>query len=195
MTKALITLIYGIEFIILFIVLPSGLVFSMRDCSDPDKASGCDSSINISNNSIAYNIKPSMVICELALGLKWRSIDPNHSQTIRCPDNGTRIMFTSTGCTTGLLQQLVLENCLIYWKDLASLQYYSPSWILILDNCMDEFATGEIDYFYACRSSPSFLNKYVDDLHVFSSGARPVSEAFTSKVLNWPNTKRASFNG
>ena len=190
------TLIYGIDSIILFIVLTSGLVFSMRDCSDRDKTSGCDSSINISDNSITYNIKPSTAICELDLGLKWRPTVPYNFQTIRCPGNETRIMFTSSRyTTTRLMQQLVLENCLIYWKDVVYLQYLSPSLILILDNCMDEFVTGEIDYFYACRSVPYLPNKYVDELHVSSSVVRPVSEAFTRKEIKWPNTKRASFSG
>ena len=148
-----------------------------------------NTSINKLDNSIIYNIIPYTAKCNIIW--YWSPFEAYHTRTIRCPGNATRIIFYQ-GHMNGPLQQLVLENCLIYWEDIALFETYFPSWMLNLDNCMDEFFTGDIDYFYKCGP---FHIKYVYDLHVSTSVARPVSEAFTRGLYKWPNTKRASFSG
>ena len=197
-------LIYVVIVIICLAALTTELGKSWHGCWDGYYAPVCEHNLSI-NNAITYDIQPSTGMCQLETS--WDGWDerelPNgtNSMNIRWPGNATRITVGSTDSNPPLkvvrVQQLVLENCLIYWNDLIKIMYYFPIRKLILENCMDEFVTGEIRYFNSClRTNYNLDLPGVYDIQVSSSVVRPVNKAFTTEdSLQWPDTTRASFSG
>ena len=150
------------------------------------------------DQSVVYEIKKSNFdICQL------QDLEPGIYQTraviIRCLTNASRIIYSGT---VGFrMEQLVIEKCVIYWKDIQRLGVFSgsPYKELTLNDCEDEFSTGENFYFYYClfrlkdgyNETPFFPG--LQTVNVISSVARPLSGAFTTST--WPRIKELSIKG
>ena len=194
MSKAL---IYATNVVICLAALTTKLGLAWHDCWGGYYTPVCEYNLSI-NNSITYDIKPSTTMCRLQIRQdEWDEQvlrDETYSVNIRCPGNATRILASILPKLPPRVQQLVLENCLIYWADLYRILFDSPAPKLILDNWMDEFFTGETECFYGNPDFFLFLY-YVIDLHVSSSVVQPISKAFTTRKYTWADTTRASFSG
>ena len=204
MTKAL---IYAINALIFLAVITTEPGLAWHGCQGGHGIPACEYYWSV-NNSITYDIKPSTCVCQLET--RWDEWDeqelPNGTLTIniRCPGNATRITVGSIDSNhpskLERVRELVLENCLIYWNDLLKIMNNFPIHKLILENYMDEFVTGETEYFYRClrtlSTSAIFGLSPVFDIHVSSSVVRRVSKVFTmGNFLQWPEAAQASFSG
>ena len=112
----------------------------------------------------------------------------HHHTTIRCLKNAPRIVY---GLHFPLdTRQLAIKNCVIYWKDLLWMPGGSNT-ELILDDWEDEFITEDSDYLQQCvpswhcgqRFKRSAIPNFPMRVHLLSSVARPLSEAFWNCTL------------
>ena len=117
--------------------------------------------------------------------------------TIQCLKNDFRITYDGSLLTT---DRLVIKNCVIYWKDIKKLACDQWQYIkeLTLEDCNDEFHTGETDKFYQClpifsKNDDSKFFPRPTTVFLLSSVARPLSGVFSTST--WPNVKKLSIKG
>ena len=191
---------HAATFVIIVLVLaPPILSLSPKSCRESAKPCQYTTRYN-TDISVTFDIKPFTGICALNIwGGQLNILLEMISVTIRCPGFAYSVIHMQSAMKYSRVETLVLQNCVIYWKDLQGLVANIPLEKMSLYNCMDEFGKGEnLVYFNLCANStyhgtqlPNGIE--VRSLHVSSSVVRPVSEAFTH--LSWPSLRRLSFDG
>ena len=117
---------------------------------------------------------------------------------IECAMKHTRVVLKPTRHLHPLRVVLEIKNCVVYWKDIATLGLYIDVNALHLKESLDEFADGKPEYFSACvrlKDSPNgtmesevgppisgLVNVY--QIEVDSPRIQPVSPVFTRHL--WP---------
>ena len=142
--------------------------------------------------SVVYEIEESNTdVCQLRYVIS--ELYKTKTVTIRCLNNAPRIINAGYVYTK---EQLVIEKCVIYWKDLIKFSFRTQE--LTLDDREDEFTTGK-SYFYECIHFDSH-GAYHDKIYfnpvtvnLLSSVAKPLSGALTSST--WPKIKKLSIKG
>ena len=148
--------------------------------------------------SVVYEIEGSNSdVCQLH---SLKSLYQIKTVTIRCLKNAPRIIYSDEAGFKK--EQLVIEKCAIYWKDIQRLAHFGQHYQiteLTLDDCEDEFFKGESDYFHHCLfgycDGHTCTNVFSDHVtvHLLSSVHRPLSEAFKSNT--WSYLKELSSKG
>ena len=188
-------------FVFVFVPLSSCTDIDCLENSAPD----CDFYVSLERSGReehwAYDIKQSDAdICKL------RPVQDGLIQIVslstRCLRNAPRIIYAPSYAYGFAKKKLVIEKCVIYWKDIHSLAYFGYQQHiteLILDDCEDEFVTRESYYFHHCLSinwdrhnSTEFFHRPVT-IHLLSSVARPLSGAFN--INSWSNIKELGITG
>ena len=195
--------VYFKYLIFMFVFVP------LSSCTDIDclenSAPDCDFYVSVEQSGREehwfYEIKKSDAdICKL------RPVQEALSQivslSILCIRNAPRIIYDPAYAYGFAKKKLVIEKCVIYWKDIHSLAYFGYQQHiteLILDDCEDEFVTRKSYYFHHCLSRYLDRHNTTEFFHppvtipLLSSVARPISGAFN--INSWSNIKELAITG